>query len=390
MGRQVPAAGHHQASREPQDASKHLRGPTLSNNYGAPPPRNTSGDTEPGDTQPYSTQPYPQQQQYGQQPYPQQQPYSTQPHPQQPQYGQQPYPQQNFPGQPPEQPRNNKNLIIVLAAVAVAVILALVAVFVWVIPAFSKPQAQDTPSPAAASEAASSNAAEESASPGASATPSGDAGADEMPAGAFPLPQGWEALQGPANIPAADDPLFNRFVTGESSFSYLSAWSSDDTFGITTDPATGATMQQVAKGTEERDGDGISTAFSFFAEAEEGKYGKEPEKVQAAIKAVEAKLKAFPAAELPQHLVGHKCASNFKSTTPEIREFRRAAAVVVGFTCTNAGGDAIRAVNLFTVTPWGTPQMMGVSGHESYWSANPELLEKIGNSYRANRWKLEG
>jgi hypothetical protein len=34
--------------------------------------------------------------------------------------------------------------------------------------------------------------------------------------------------------------------------------------------------------------------------------------------------------------------------------------------------------------------MMGVSGHESYWSANPELLEKIGNSYRANRWKLEG
>ena len=88
--------------------------------------------------------------------------------------------------------------------------------------------------------------------------------------------------------------------------------------------------------------------------------------------------------------MGHKCVSSFAATAPEIREFRRSAAVVVGFTCTNAGGDAIRAVNLFTVTPWGTPQMMGVSGHESYWTANPELLEKISNSYRANRWKLDG
>ncbi len=225
---------------------------------------------------------------------------------------------------------------------------------------------------APSSDAAASEAAEESAAPEASAAPSEDAASDDMPAGAFPLPQGWDELQGPANIPAADDPLFNRFVTGESSFQYLASWSSDDTFGITTDPATGAPMQQVAKGTEERDGDGISMAFSFFAEAEEGKYGKEPAKVQAAIKDIEAKLKAIPAAELPQHLVGHKCVSNFEATTPEIREFRRAAAVVVGFTCTNAGGDAIRAVNLFSVTPWGTPQMMGVSGHESYWSANPE------------------
>ena len=108
------------------------------------------------------------------------------------------------------------------------------------------------------------------------------------------------------------------------------------------------------------------------------------------IKDIEAKLEAIPAAELPQHLVGHKCASDFVSSTPEIREFRRSEAVVDQFTCTNAGGDAIRAVNLFTVTPWGTPQMVGVSGHESYWSANPELLEKIGNSYRANRWKLAG
>ena len=214
--------------------------------------------------------------------------------------------------QPPEQPRNNKNLIIVLGAVAAAVIIALVAVFVWVIPAFSKPQAEDNPVPVApSSEAAASEAAEESAAPEGSAAPSEDASSDDMPAGAFPLPQGWDELQGPANIPAADDPLFKRFVTGESSFSYLAAWSSDETFGITTDPATGAPMQQVAKGTDERDGDGISTAFSFFAEAEEGKYGKEPAKVQAAIKDIEAKLKAIPAAELPQHLVGHKCVSNF-------------------------------------------------------------------------------
>ena len=304
-----------------------------------------------------------------------------------------PHPTQTYPvqqPQPPQQPRNNKNLIIVLGAIAAAVIIALVAVFVWVIPAFTKPKADDPVPVAPSSDASSSEAAKESDAPEASATPSEDSGSDDMPAGAFPLPQGWDELQGPANVPAADDPLYNRFVTGESSFSYLASWSSDDTFGITTDPATGAPMQQVAKGTEERDGDGISMAFSFFAEAEEGKYGKEPAKVQAAIKDVEAKLKAIPAAELPQHLVGHKCVSNFAATAPEIREFRRAAAVVVGFTCTNAGGDAIRAVNLFTVTPWGTPQMMGVSGHESYWSANPELLEKIGNSYRANRWKLEG
>ena len=354
----------------------------MSNNYGAPPPqRDSSKDTQPGDTQGY---PPPPQQPYAPQP-------PTQPHATQQPYPQQPYPAQNSVPQPPEQPRNNKNLIIVLGAVAAAVIIALVAVFVWVIPAFSKPQAEDNPVPVApSSEAAASEAAEESPAPEGSAAPSEDASSDDMPAGAFPLPQGWDELQGPANIPAADDPLFKRFVTGESSFSYLAAWSSDETFGITTDPATGAPMQQVARGTDERDGDGISTAFSFFAEAEEGKYGKEPAKVQAAIKDIEAKLKAIPAAELPQHLVGHKCVSNFESSTPEIREFRRATAVVVGFTCTNAGGDAIRAVNLFSVTPWGTPQMMGVSGHESYWSANPEALEKIANSYRANRWKLDG
>ncbi|WP_436064247.1 hypothetical protein [Arthrobacter sp. LjRoot14] len=343
----------------------------MSNNYSAPPP----GDNRTGDTERYPEVLRPPQ---GQQapPYPPQQ------------FQQHPYAPPPYAAEPQ---RNNKNLIIVLAAVAAAVIVALVAVFVWVIPAFSKPQAEENPAPVATSaESASPEAAEDSAAPEESVAPSEDTGADEMPAGAFPLPAGWDDLQGPANIPASDDPLYNRFVTGESSFSYLSAWSSDDTFGITKDPSTGAPMQQVAKGTEERDGDGISTAFSFFAEAEEGKYGKEPEKVQAAIKEVEAKLKAIPAAELPQHLVGHKCASDFEASTPQIREFRRAAAVVVGFTCTNAGGDAIRAVNLFTVTPWGTPQMMGVSGHESYWTANPEALEKIGNSYRANRWKLDG
>lgn len=302
---------------------------------------------------------------------------------------QQPHPQQPYQQQPP-QPHNNKNLIIVLGSVAAALIVALVAVFVWVIPGFSQPQAQDNPVPLATTSGKASEAAEEKSSPEATATPSDNAGADQMPADATPLPAGWDQLQGPANVPAAEDKLFTRFVTGESSFAYPAAWSSDGTFGITKDPVSGTPMQQKAEGTEERDSDGISTAFAFFAEAEEGKFGKDPAKVQAAIKEIEAKLTAIPAAELPQHLVGHKCASDFVSSTPEIREFRRSQAVVVRFTCTNAGGDAIRAVNLFTVTPWGTPQMVGVSGHESYWSANPELLEKIGNSYRANRWKLAG
>jgi len=63
---------------------------------------------------------------------------------------------------------------------------------------------------------------------------------------------------------------------------------------------------------------------------------------------------------------------------------------VIGFTCLNARGETIQAVNLFSVTPWGTPQMVGVSGHSTYWEANPDQLELIANSYRANRWKLEG
>ncbi|WP_309108081.1 hypothetical protein [Arthrobacter sp.] len=349
----------------------------MSNSHGAPPPPGDSfPGQQPGDPHAYPPPNFPTQhlptQQYGiQDPT-------------------QPYPQQPHPQQQPAQPHNNKNLIIILGAVAAVVIVALIAVFVWVIPGFSQPQAQDNPVPlATGSEAASPQATDRASSPEGTATPSENSTGD-MPAGSVPLPDGWDQRQGPANVPAADDVQFTRFVTGESSFAYLASWSSDGTFGITKDPVSGTPMQQKAEGTEERDGDGISTAFAFFAEAEEGKFGKEPAEVQAAIKDIEAKLKGIPTAELPQHLVGHKCASDFVSSTPEVREFRRSEAVVVQFTCTNAGGDAIRAVNLFTVTPWGTPQMVGVSGHESYWNANPELLEKMGNSYRANRWKLAG
>lgn len=302
-----------------------------------------------------------------------------------PQYPGQQYPQPGAPQQPQhEPPRNNKTLFIVLGAVAAAVIAALVAVFVWVVPVFTAPRAADSPSAGA-----SSPAPEESPAGEESAAPSGQA-ADDVPAGAIPLPPGWADLQGPANIPAEGDPLFSRFVTGESSFQYLTSWTADDTFGITTDPTTGTPMQQKAQGTEERDGDGIALAYAFFAEAEEGKYGKEPGKVQAAIAEIQAKFATMPAADLPQHLVGHKCTGNFETTTPETREFRRTAAVVIGFTCTNARGETIRAVNLFSVTPWGTPQMVGVSGHETYWNEHPDLLEQISNSYRANRWKLDG
>lgn len=136
--------------------------------------------------------------------------------------------------------------------------------------------------------------------------------------------------------------MFSKFVTGESSFQYLKSWDNDSTFGITKDPETGEEMQQFAQGTPELDADGISTAFAFFAESNQGKFGSDPAKVKAAIK--------------------------------------------VQFSCKTAAGEDIQAVNLFSVTPWGTPQMMGVSGHKSYWDAHPGTLEKIANSYRINRW----
>ena len=91
---------------------------------------------------------------------------------------------------------------------------------------------------------------------------------------------------------------------------------------------------------------------------------------------------------LPQILVGHMGSSDFTTRMPELREFRRGAAVVIGFTCLNARGEEIQAVNLFSVTPWGTPQMLGVSGHKTYWDEHPGLMEQLANSYRINKWKL--
>lgn len=353
---------------EPQDAATHPKGPAMSDNYSPPPPPPRDPDGNPLAPQPGGPQPglYPQG--------------HTSPHAPQ---------DQQRPGTPPytpQPPRGNRTLFIVLGAVAAVVIIALVAVFAWVIPTLATPQGQDTPAPVATSP----GTAEESAATEDTVEPTDAPAADDVPAGAIPLPPGWDDLKGPANIPAEGDPLFSRFVTGESSFQYLASWTGDDTFGISTDPVSGAPMQQKAQGTEELDADGIALAYAFFAEAEEGKHGKEPAKVQAAIKEIEAKFTAMPAADLPQNLVGHKCTSNFETTTPEIREFRRTSAVVIGFTCLNARGEAIQAINLFSVTPWGTPQMVGVSGHATYWAENPELLEQLGNSYRANRWKLQG
>jgi hypothetical protein len=352
------------------------------NGYPNPPYQPAPDQTAPYQNQPDQTAPY------------QTAPYQTVPYPPAPNQAgpYPPAPDQTGPYQPgpnPSEPGSgNKTLFIVLGVVAAAVIAALVAVFIWVIPAFNN-QGGETPDPVAASAKATDDAdAKNSAEPSADPSPTGTSA--DMPAGAIPLPPGWDTLQGPTDIPADGDPLFRKFVTGESSFQYLASWTQDETFGITTDPVSGVTMQQKAQGTEERDGDGIALAFAFFAEAEEGKYGKEPAKVQAGIQEIEAKFKAMPAAELPQHLVGHKCTSNFQTSTPELRQFRRAVAVVIGFTCTNARAETIQAVNLFTVTPWGTPQMMGISGHESYWAANPGLMEKLGNSYRANKWKLAG
>lgn len=286
---------------------------------------------------------------------------------------------------PPPGVSNRKTLAIVLGSVAVVVVMALIALFVWVLPALTKAtnNGQSTANPGQTASSAPSTEAGPEPTP----TEAGTSPTDGMPAGAVALPPGWEELAGPGAVPADGDPLFAKFVTGESSFQRLASWSYDGTFGITTDPETGKPMQQVAQGTEEKYADGISMAFAFFAESDEGKYGTDPATVKAAIQSIQSKLASIPAAELPQQLVGHKCASDFESTTPEAREFRRGLAVVVSFSCKTAAGDDIQAVNLFSVTPWGTPQRMGISGHKSYWDANPGKLELLANSYRINKWK---
>ncbi|YCK81549.1 hypothetical protein M1D89_21170 [Arthrobacter sp. D3-18] len=301
--------------------------------------------------------------------------------------GQPAYPgQPGGPGGPGQNPgdHNKKSLFLILGGVAVVVIIALVVTFTWLVPSMTKPTAVDTPMPSVTS---SEEASEAAAEP--SAEPSGEASASsEIPADAIPLPAGWDELAGPSNVPADGDPLFSKWVTGESSFQYLAEWTHDESFGITKDPTTGVEIQKKAQGTVEADGDGIALAYAFFAESEEGKFGKDPAEIKKAIQDIETRYKGMTATELPQNLVGHKCTSGFKTTMPEIREFRRGAAVVIGFTCINARSEEIQAVNLFTVTPWGTPQMLGVSGHKTYWDAHPGLFEQLGNSYRINKWKM--
>ncbi|WP_104086371.1 hypothetical protein [Arthrobacter sp. GMC3] len=299
-----------------------------------------------------------------------------------------PQPPNNLPvpGTPAPQPgsSNRKTLAIVFGAVAVVVVLGLVALFVWVIPAMTKLAVNAQPAPTATTgqTAQSSPSLEAGADSSPTATSTG-----VLPAGAVALPPGWDQYKGSSNVPADGDPRFAMFITGESSFQRLASWSYDGTFGLTTDPDTGKEMQQVAQGTEEKDADGISLAFAFFAETDEGKFGTDPATVKAAIQAIQDKLASTPTADLPKNLVGHKCASDFTSSAPETREFRRGLAVVVQFSCKTAAGEDIQAVNLFSVTPWGTPQRMGISGHKSYWDANPGTLELLANSYRINKWK---
>jgi len=358
---------------------------------GVPQPRYDTGQEQYRQYQPGQTQPMyqPEAQQPGQ---PQDAPTQAFPAQQDPtqafpvQQGQPGYPGQPAgPGQNPDD-HNKKSLFLILGGVAVVVIIALVVAFTWLIPSMTKPTAVESPSPSVTSSDEASDAAAE---PSAEAEPTGEASAStDIPAGAIPLPAAWEGLAGPSNVPADGDPLFSKWVTGESSFQYLAEWTHDESFGITKDPTTGEEIQKKAQGTVETDGDGIALAYAFFAESEEGKFGKDPAEIQKALKDIEARYKGMTATELPQNLVGHKCASDFKTSMPEIREFRRGEAVVVSFTCTNARGEAIQAVNLFAVTPWGTPQMLGVSGHKEYWDAHPGLMEQLANSYRINKWKL--
>jgi|GEM_PF-1066473 len=287
---------------------------------------------------------------------------------------------------PPPSSGSRKTLAIVLGSVAAGLIVVLVVVFAWLIPALSgtkEPQAVQTASEQSSPETTPEDQPSEEPSPQDTANP-----ASSMPAGATPLPEEWTAYKSPAGAPADGDPQFSRFVTGESSFARLKAWSTDVSLGITKDPESGEEMQRAAAGTNELDADGLSVAFSFFAESESQKYGSDPAKIKSLIKQLETKLSGMSQEQLAAVVVGHKCASDFRTTKPEIRSFLRGLAVVVGFECKTSQGDAIQGVNLFTITPWGTPQLLGVSGHQSYWEQHPGLMAELANSYRINKWIL--
>ncbi|WP_287902105.1 hypothetical protein [Arthrobacter sp.] len=330
----------------------------------------------------------------------------TQSYPQQP--GQQPGQQQSFqvhvpeeedhtvlrnglpPVPPPPSSGNRKTLAIVLGSIAAALVVVLVVVFAWLVPALSgnkEPRAVDTASqqssPESSPEETTSEQPSEEPSPEDSSAP-----AVSMPAGAVPLPEEWKVYKSPDGAPADGDSTFSRFVTGESSFARLKEWSTDVSLGITKDPESGQEMQRAAAGTNQLDPDGLSVAFSFFAESESQKYGSDPEKIKGLIKQLETKLSGMSSEQLASVVVSHKCASDFRTTKPEIRSFLRGLAVVVGFECKTSKGDAIQGVNLFTITPWGTPQLLGVSGHQSYWDQHPGLMAELANSFRINKWRM--
>ncbi|XAZ31815.1 hypothetical protein AAHB34_02325 [Paenarthrobacter ureafaciens] len=203
-----------------------------------------------------------------------------------------PFDGNQFGGNQPERNPNKKPLLFILGGLAVVVIIALVVVFTWLVPSMTKPVAAGDPtSTVEPSPAETAPASDQPASDDAAAEePSQDSNASGMPDGAISLPSEWENFDGPSNVPADGDPQFSKWVTGESSFQYLAEWTHDESFGITKDPTTGAEIQKRAQGTTETDGDGIALAYAFFAESEEGKYGKDPAKVKAAIEEIEAKV----------------------------------------------------------------------------------------------------
>ncbi|MEZ2373169.1 hypothetical protein [Arthrobacter sp. RCC_34] len=362
------------------------------------------GNPYPGNQYPGAGQQGQQQNPYPGSSYPGQAP--TQSYPQQP--GQQPGQQQSFqvhipeeedhtvlrnglpPVPPPPSSGNRKTLAIVLGSIAAALVVVLVVVFAWLVPALSgtkEPRAVDT----ASQQSTPESSPEETASEQPSEEPSPEdttAPAVSMPAGAVPLPDPWKEYKSPDGAPADGDSTFSRFVTGESSFARLKEWSTDVSLGITKDPESGQEMQRAAAGTNQLDSDGLSVAFSFFAESESQKYGSDPEKIKGLIKQLETKLSGMSSEQLASVVVSHKCASDFRTTKPEIRSFLRGLAVVVGFECKTSKGDAIQGVNLFTITPWGTPQLLGVSGHQSYWDQHPGLMAELANSFRINKWRM--